>query len=315
VSGLPPQTVAGSAERSLVLASLDIGRVLADRDGVTFRAQGTCMYPCVRPGDVLRIESRTVAGVSVGEIAVCRRPGCLLGHRIIRKSVENGRPHIVTRPDRSSQGDDGPTFDEDLLGVVTAIERNGRRLGTRKPRHGWPMRAYLAVRLTLLEWSPASRDRLLDWLGYVQSTVFYRRAAAFCLRAKRHKLSYVVRVPFQAGNPNNLYHPVTPDEFDPAQPTWQGRSADHWALALHFSGSRQPAALATLALRTPECPEAGWRVEEVRVRTRYRGAGFEEELMRKAREILSRYGASLHGGIFPFSSAPGDEKISDAPAR
>jgi len=305
VSGLPPQAVSGSAplrfpasffaERSLVLASLDIGRVLADRDGVTFRAQGTCMYPCVRPGDVLRIESRTVRDVSVGEIAVCRRPGCLLGHRIIQKSVKDGRSYIVTRPDRASQGGDGPTFDEDLLGVVTAIERNGRRLGTRKPRHGWPMRAYLAVRLTLLEGSPLSRARLLDWLGYIQSTVFYRCAARFCLSAKRRKSSYVVRVPFQAGNPNNLYRPMTPDKFDPAQPTWQGRRVDRWALALHFSGSRQPAALTTFALRTPECPEAGWRVEEVWVRRQYRGAGFEEELVGKAREILSRCGARLHG--------------------
>ena len=39
--------------RSLVLASMDIGRVLADCDGLTFRAQGTCLAPDVQDGDLL----------------------------------------------------------------------------------------------------------------------------------------------------------------------------------------------------------------------------------------------------------------------
>ena len=49
------------SRRSLAVASLDIGRVLADRDGATYRVQGTCMYPTVRAGDVLRIRSCAAA--------------------------------------------------------------------------------------------------------------------------------------------------------------------------------------------------------------------------------------------------------------
>jgi len=87
------------ARFSLVLASLDMGRVLADRDGVTFRAQGTCMYPNVRPGDVLRIRSRAAAQVNISDLAVCRGNGFLFSHRVIAKGERDGRAFIVTRPD------------------------------------------------------------------------------------------------------------------------------------------------------------------------------------------------------------------------
>jgi len=64
--GVPPRL----RNRSLVTASLELGRVLADCGKVTFRAQGTCMYPCIQPGDMLHIESRTTEQVQVGDIAV-----------------------------------------------------------------------------------------------------------------------------------------------------------------------------------------------------------------------------------------------------
>ena len=116
-AGSPPidAPASGLYTGSLVLASLEVGKALADRGRTTFRAQGTCMYPTVRPGDVLHIESRTVDEVAVGDIAVCRRPGYLFSHRTIGKGVHNGRPYIVTRPDRVRRGDDGPTFDQDVL--------------------------------------------------------------------------------------------------------------------------------------------------------------------------------------------------------
>ena len=139
----PGSLPSGQRVCSLVAASLEIGKALADSDRVTFRAQGTCMYPCVRPGDVLRIESRAAEEVAIGDIAVCRRPGYLFGHRTIDKGVEDGRRYIVTRPDRSSSGSDGPTYGEDVLGIVTAIERKGKRVEPRRRRYPWPVRLYL----------------------------------------------------------------------------------------------------------------------------------------------------------------------------
>ncbi|MBC8446885.1 MAG: hypothetical protein H8D78_03970 [Chloroflexi bacterium] len=293
--GAPPKagSAAGLRAGSLVLASLEVGKALADRGRTTFRAQGTCMYPCVRPGDVLHIESRTVEEVAVGDMAVCRRPGYLFSHRCIGKGVEDGRTYIVTRPDRVRQGDDGPTFDDDVLGIITAIERRGRRLSPRPRQYARPVRICLAARLALVGALPAVRRWLIWALTRVQRSVAYRRLARLWLATTRPRVSYVVRLPLRAGQTHDLYRPLPPDEFDVAKPTWQGRPPDCWTLALHLNGNRRPAAWATFALCPPECPEAGWRVSDLQVRVRYRGIGFAADLIRKAEAIFAPSGMEL----------------------
>jgi hypothetical protein len=252
------------------------------------------MYPTVRPGDVLHIESCTAEEVAVGDIAVCRRPGYLFGHRAIAKGVEDGRPYIVTRPDRVRRGNDGPTFDQDVLGVITAIERRGRRLSTQPRRYAWPVRAYLAARLALVEALPAARGRRIGLLPRVQRGPVYRRLVRLWLAATRGRVSCVVRLPLRAGQIHDLYRPLPPDEFDVTRPTWQGRLPDCWTLALHLNGNRQPAASATFVLRPPQCHAPGWWLDHLHVPARYRGAGFEADLICKAEEILARGGAILH---------------------
>ena len=293
--GSPPGDgpASGLYAGSLVLASLEVGKVLADRGRTTFRAQGTCMYPCVRPGDVLHIESRTVDEVAVGDIAVCRRPGYLFSHRTTGKGVHDGRSYIVTRPDRARQGDDGPTYDDDVLGIITAIERRGKRLSPRPRQYARPVRAYLAARLALVEALPAARGWLIWALARLQRGAVYRRLARLWLAATRTGVSYVVRLPLRAGQTHDLYHPLPPDEFDVAKPTWQGRPPDCWTLALHLNGGHRPAARATFVLRPPECPLAGWWLDDLQVRVRYRGVGLAADLISKAGEILARGGTTL----------------------
>jgi len=69
-----------------------------------------------------------------------------------------------------------------------------------------------------------------------------------------------------------------------------------WRLELNFDGKSRPAAQASFVLRPSECPFAGWWLEDVQVRMRYRGAGFEEKLIGMAEEILAHGGYKLHCG-------------------
>jgi len=290
---LPPAPTAPA--RSLVIASLEIGKALADRGRATFRAQGTCMYPCVRPGDVLHIASRTVEEVAVGDIAVCRGSGFLFAHRTIRTGVEDGRQFIATRPDRSRHGEDSPTYDQDVLGVVTGIERRGRRLSPLPQRYGWPRRAGLATRLVLLEGWSSARARPVDALAHVQGGALYRRITRLWLRASGANVSFEVRLPLRADQVHDLYHSLSPDELDPTTMKWLGRPLDCWTLALKAYGNRQPAATATFVLQGPDNEPARWSLQELQVRARFRGAGLEADLLQKAEEILARGGAALCG--------------------
>ncbi len=268
--------------KSLAGASLEIARVLADRDGVTFRADGTCMYPTIRPGDVLHIQSRTAVDVCVGDIAVCRRPKYLFSHRVIAKGSEDGRSYIVTCPDRRRNRDDGPTFDENLLGVVVAIKRKGKSLPLQPGTHPWPVRRYFALRLALME----TRLRALLWwssiLARVQENALYRHIGRAWLFLVRPQISYTVRVPMPALG-DAVYRQMAPETFN-VQMDWRGRPVQRWTLTLHLNSAPQPAAWMTFARGATD----NWLVEESFVYARYRGAGLGEMLLGQADAILLR---------------------------
>ncbi len=267
---------------SLVRASLEIGRVLADHHRLVFHAKGTCMYPAIRPGDVLRIQSRAAADVALGDIAVCRRPRYMFSHRVIGKGLEGGRPYILTRPDRSIEGGDGPTFDEDLLGVVVAIERKGKPVPLHPAAYPWIVRGYLCLKRTLMAAVPSALARLDGVLARVQDNGFYRRIARRCLAMMRMQISCTVRVPMPALG-GAAYRQLSSEEFD-ARKDWRGRPVERWTLVLHFDGTSEPAAWT----RFERSPGNEWCVEESFVRWRYRGAGLDEALLREAGAILLR---------------------------
>ena len=282
------QAAAPRRATSLVLASLEIGRVLADRDGVTFRAQGACMYPTVRAGDVLRIESCSAADVVVSDIAVCRGQDFLFGHRVIGKGVRDGRPFIVTRPDRTHEGSDVPTFDENLLGVVIAIERNGKRVPLQMRAYTCLVRRYYAARLALIEAEPRGRFWLVNTLARVYSRGMFQKIPRWWFALTRPRVLYTVRLPLNTKLGDAVYRQLEPRDFD-VRARWQGRMIECWTLALHVNGTRQPAAWATFVRGADDA----WRVEESHVRLRYCAVGFSDVLMRQAEAILAKVGYQL----------------------
>ncbi|NQT16235.1 MAG: hypothetical protein HQ582_25985 [Planctomycetes bacterium] len=295
--GAAPARSAARRSDSLVVASVELGKVLADRSATTFRAQGYCMYPLVRPSDVLHIDSRSVEEVGVGDIAVCRREDYLFGHRTIEKGIHDGTPYIVTRPDSARRGSDGPTYDRDVLGIVSSIERNGKRLAPARRQYPIHARLYHSARLTLIGYAFAVRPRLVEFLARIQQVAWYGRAFRSLLAAKGIELSFVAQLPLRTrtGRELALHRSIPSSEFDVSSLAWQGRKVENWRLDLHVDGQRRPAAWASFVLRPPECPFAGWWLDDLQVRVRYRGARFEKELTRKAEEMLARGGHSLQG--------------------
>jgi hypothetical protein len=265
---------------SLVQTSLDIGRVLADRDGVTFRAQGTCMYPTVRPGDVLRIESRTAAQVKVGDIAVCRDSGFLFSHRVIATGERDGRAYIVTRPDRTREGSDGSMFDENLLGVVATITRNGAHVPLTPTRYPWLLRRYYQARAWWIETQPRAWLWLANTAARWQMRGWYRGLAHSWFALARPRITLTVRVPLRATDA--IYQPVPAAEFKLTDGKWHGRTVERLTLALHLNAEKEPAAIAPFQ-HTP----AGWVMQAIQVRLRYRGMALEE-IMKTEGERLNQ---------------------------
>jgi len=273
----------------LAATSIELGKILAERGRAGFRARGTCMYPCVRPGDFLHIEARTVAEISVGDIAVFRKAGVLFGHRVICVDREARRPYIITRPD-NSESEDAPTCDEDLLGVVSSVEREGRRLETSKKDYSLPERWYYGLTLRMHEGLPLLKARYLGALLPLQRTLLYRKLAGPLFGASVRDLSAMVQIPLLSGSPDALYRSLVPSET--GDDFLSADAPAEWRLALSRTRDSSPVASVSFVSRPEGCPSAGWWISSLRVRPRYRGLSLEERLMKEAASIFSRCGGA-----------------------
>jgi signal peptidase I len=85
------------------------------------RVTGWSMLPTICPGDTLIIERADARVVSEGDIVLCARENRFVVHRIVARHADA----ITTQGDAMPQTDP-PVPDQDLLGKVASIERNGR---------------------------------------------------------------------------------------------------------------------------------------------------------------------------------------------
>ncbi len=242
------------------------------------------MYPSIRPGDTLHIDPRDIAQIEVGDVAIFRRGNSLFGHRTISKGTDKDRDrtYIITRPDRTGQGDDGPTYDQDVLGVVAHIERKGKLVSPRLPRY-LLSRLYLASLLKPWEYRETTLAKAVEWFGRIQRSKAYRRAAQLLFTTLSPSVSFSLRIPISSWQTHDLYQKLSPTEAEGLS------SQDGFTLGLFISGHHRPAATMTFLFRPPECAFAGWWVKDVQVRVRYRGVGLEERLLRRAEEIFQRW--------------------------
>jgi hypothetical protein len=280
---------ANSSGMSLVVSSLEIGKLLTKSGKTTFRAHGTCMYPNVRPGDLLYITPKKVDETRIGEIAVFRRGQNLFGHRIIANGKDDRGFFILTRPDRSDQGNDGPTYDEDLLGIVTTMKRRRSYFDPAKKSYSLPEKMYFDANVSLLGRSPVVMAFALRLLAKVQYSVPYRKISPRLL--KPSELDFAVLCSLHHWRAADLYRKLSPDELSGLKSSADDKDAiASWILALYSKGCKGQLASLTFASTPKGCPFSGWWISAVRAKLLYRGTGLETLLLGKAEEIFARSG-------------------------
>ncbi len=104
--------------------------VLRTQGNLRLGVTGWSMFPSVRPGDVLVVDRTSSSGVSTGEIVLFGRNRRLFVHRVVGKELD-GSSTVLTRGDAMPQPD-APVNDNDLLGRVSCIVRNGKHIVPRR---------------------------------------------------------------------------------------------------------------------------------------------------------------------------------------
>jgi signal peptidase I len=101
--------------------------ILRSGSSVQIRAWGNSMLPSIWPGDLLTIRSCQPSEIVVGDILCFVRSGRFVIHRIAEIQCVHAGRLWVTRGDCMVRTDE-PVTDEQILGKVVTIQRNGRVL-------------------------------------------------------------------------------------------------------------------------------------------------------------------------------------------
>jgi len=102
---------------------------------IKLRTWGTCMFPSIRPRDILHIEPVLPDRIRVEDIIVFRHDIDLLAHRVILIDRRGNDTWILTRADNTWHTEPIRVRIQDILGRVTSIERKNRMVSTLSRRN------------------------------------------------------------------------------------------------------------------------------------------------------------------------------------
>jgi signal peptidase I len=94
---------------------------------VRCQVSGCSMMPALWPGDLVLVERTDIGDVELGDIVMIASRGRLIVHRVVANGSSYSGPSLVTQGDTSPAADP-PVAQEDFVGIVTGIVRNGREL-------------------------------------------------------------------------------------------------------------------------------------------------------------------------------------------
>jgi len=133
--------------------------LLSGGQPVRFRAPGWSMYPTIRDGDAITVVPLGPSPVRVGDVVLYRKGPAAIAHRVI-----GVRPAGFVMRGDAARTCDGPIEPAQVLGRVSAIERNGRTVHLDRMGPAWSRTIAYALRLAREARSSAARivDRMSE---------------------------------------------------------------------------------------------------------------------------------------------------------
>lgn len=246
----------------LGLADLpELSDLLLRAETFRLRVAGWSMYPTLTKEDRLTVEPAQPEQLRVGDLVLFHHQGQLICHRLVGVQGTGPALRLLTKGDATTGS--GELLEPDqVLGRVIAIERRRPRL----PR--WPWVGALAVRIS------RSAERVRQGVAQGFRGLQNYRSYRLIMRAMFSRcFAYSVGIP--EGKRWYRYHPIRPED-QPGE--LKGHRRFH--LVARFGGT----AVGSLHLRAGA---AGFWLEALSVRLRYRGLGVASRLVALAGEIAA----------------------------
>jgi signal peptidase I len=106
---------------------LELMQEVLAKDGLfRFKARGSSMTPFIRDGDVITITRLRSGKAGLGAIVAFRHPDG--GHLVIHRTIKVASDAVLIKGDNNPQKADGWIPNENILGSVVEIKRDGKRV-------------------------------------------------------------------------------------------------------------------------------------------------------------------------------------------
>jgi len=257
------------------------------------------MRPFILDGDFILVSPVENSSLKTGDVVLySTERDKVIVHRIIKKYKKDGRVILLVKGDATSGFADKVGI-QDVLGKVTAVERNGRkrRIDTK---------LYHMIGLLFAGMSPfsqwiypigslvKSRGRTLlgGLLEKIQGLNFY---SLLVKRLMKADINYQFAGPDDAPALSRLYRNSLEFELENTTDAFhkqlrKSKSSDYWLVAKRKDRVIGGAALTKLPERN--YPYAGWWVFGMKVLWRYRRMGIGKKLTKMAMDVAAKHGGS-----------------------
>ena len=282
------QSFLGGIDTAGILLQLfELKEILIQKNMIKFYSQGFCMYPCIHPGDVLHIEYKKIDEINIGDIAVYLRNNNLFAHRVIDKAYKQGAYCIRTRPDTSERGSDGPTFSDDIAGVVTGIERKGRIMESGKIECSLMQKIYLEYFVMSIRIKRFIIRNFIYPIAFIQRSLVYKQISKLLFSGINKDLNFSISIPLNGDISSRFNRIVSSEELIKLRDNKD--ELLKWTIALN-AGRRSMASL-SFVRQPKDCCFSGWWISEAKIRNIYRGTEIERKIFKKSDELLGVLGA------------------------
>ena len=105
--------------------------LLSQGTTVRFRPSGRSMYPSIREGEVITVEPVRASDVKLADIVLYRSERGPIAHRVVEIASRDAR--VFRLRGDASLSCDQPVAEQQILGRVVGVERNGRSIQLATP--------------------------------------------------------------------------------------------------------------------------------------------------------------------------------------
>ena len=269
----------------------ELSAAIVERGGsLSFQAHGSSMSPFIRDGDILTVEAVDPNQLAVADVVLYQSAsGRIIAHRIVSVLDQTGGRLLQIRGDAAT-GATETVHLEQVLGRIVTARRRGRLLHLARP--GPRLAALLWIRTAplgpwLLRQVQQGKEAARQLLTTLQALRLYRRLAHALLGSRiRYRPATAGDLSALAWFYRHTHSPEMKDLLARLDRPHKGKGI----ILLATIGGRLAGAVGLSPCSAPDL-EPGWCLQGLQVRSRYRGAGIGEQLVRLALAQAADQGA------------------------